>query len=172
MKQSQWRNRMFTAITRASKIVQWSETMLSKLAAFPCIYWGGIYYHLQTRNVFTGICLSSSPSQFPFSSSSDPPPPPPPWHQTWRPTPTATDIWWPSLETSSIMFTWGPPHQYWHLWWPPKHIQLASGWYASYWNAVLFPTVIPCAIHHTGFTRSIYSTSVYVYLHPVFFKTR
>ena len=29
------------------------------------------------------------------------------------------------------------------LWWPPKHVRLASGWYASYWNAFLFKRDFP-----------------------------
>ena len=53
----------------------------------------------------------------------------------WLP---ASDIWWPSLETCSNLFTWWsfPPSTY--IWWLLKHVQLASGWYASYWNAFLF----------------------------------
>ena len=41
---------------------------------------------------------------------------PPPGHQTWDP-PSATDIWWPSLETCSKLFIWNlrTPNWYWHL---------------------------------------------------------
>ena len=45
---------------------------------------------------------------------------------------TASDIWWPSLETCSNLFTWGPPCSI-DIW-----CLLASGRYSSYWNAVLF----------------------------------
>ena len=32
------------------------------------------------------------------------------------PAPTASNIWWPRLETCSNLFTWGrPPNQFWHL---------------------------------------------------------
>ena len=54
--------------------------------------------------------------------------------------PSATDIWWSSLETCSNLFTWGPT--------PPistdtqcqqlKHIWLSSGQYVSYSHAFLF----------------------------------
>ena len=55
-----------------------------------------------------------------------------------------SDIWWPRLETSSNLFTWG------HHWtgprspvlsssgWLLRHVRQASGRYASYWNAFLF----------------------------------
>ena len=51
------------------------------------------------------------------------------------PVPPASDIWSPRLESCSNLFPSGPPPHCWHLvagykWW-------ASGWYASYWNAVL-----------------------------------
>ena len=55
------------------------------------------------------------------------------------PSPPASYIWWPFLETCSNLFTWGsPPHT--HIWGPPigwMHVLLASGRYASHWNAFL-----------------------------------
>ena len=47
-----------------------------------------------------------------------------PGHQTCAPPhvapfslalPPATDIWWPSLDTFSKLYTWGLPRWYWHL---------------------------------------------------------
>ena len=62
---------------------------------------------------------------------------PSPRHQIWDYPPvlssSASDIWWPSLETYSNFFIWTPtPPPSTDIWWP-KHIWLASGWYASYW---------------------------------------
>ena len=37
------------------------------------------------------------------------------------------------------------------LWRPPKHIRLASGLYASYWNAVLFRLLWGCGKDHIPF---------------------
>ena len=37
------------------------------------------------------------------------------------PTPSASDIWWPSLETSSNVFTSGLPHPIADIWWLLKH---------------------------------------------------
>ena len=74
-----------------------------------------------------------------------------PGHQSWGP--LANDIWWPTLEACSSLFTWvpSPPtllqSNIW--WWPLKHIWFTSGRYASYWNAFLLfnefndGTVIP-----------------------------
>ena len=53
----------------------------------------------------------------------------------WLP---ASDIWWPSLETSSNLFTWGSFLPSTDIWWLLKHVQLASERHASYWNAFLF----------------------------------
>ena len=68
----------------------------------------------------------------------------PPRHQTWglpyaSPSYPGSDNWWPSLETCSNLFTWGPPNST-DIWWLPKHICIASGRYASYWNAFLLNT--------------------------------
>ena len=69
-------------------------------------------------------------------------------HGSWQapsPCSPANDIWWTSLETCSNLFIW--PHwiasSHTHccsteIWWPPKHVQLASGWYTPYLNAYLF----------------------------------
>ena len=41
-------------------------------------------------------------------------------------------------------WTWDlryPPPATDTYWWPPKHVRLASGWYASYWNAFLLNVV-------------------------------
>ena len=46
-----------------------------------------------------------------------------------------TDIWWPTLETCSNLFTRGPSPSSHIWWWPLKQVWFASGWYASYWNA-------------------------------------
>ena len=49
--------------------------------------------------------------------------------------PSACDIWWLSLETCWTS-NFKTPLTGTDVWWP-KHIHLASGWYASYWNAFL-----------------------------------
>ena len=60
--------------------------------------------------------------------------------QDWRPVQTclpddpASDIWWPRLATCSLE---DPPTSV-DTWWLMKHVQLASGWYTSYWNDFLF----------------------------------
>ena len=69
-------------------------------------------------------------------------------HGSWQaPSPCfpANDIWWTSLETGSNLFIWpqwiASSHTHCcstQIWWPPKHVQLASGWYTSYLNAYLF----------------------------------
>ena len=46
------------------------------------------------------------------------------------------DIWRPILETCSNLFT--SPPLLTEISWLEKHVRLASGWYASYWNAFLF----------------------------------
>ena len=77
------------------------------------------------------------PSLAPFSWTSDMWSPP---YQTWdSSTPTASDTWWPSLETCWNLFTWGPnpPPTSTDNWWPPKHIQLATGWHVYYRNTFL-----------------------------------
>ena len=53
------------------------------------------------QTVAMGICLGPSPT----SSR----------HGTWES--SDSDIWWPSQESISNLFTWGLPfhHQYWHL---------------------------------------------------------
>ena len=46
---------------------------------------------------------------------------PRPRHRTWDP--SASEIWWPSLETCSNLFTWGtPPLSGTDICWPQKHI--------------------------------------------------
>ena len=57
-----------------------------------------------------------------------------------RPCLAPSDIWWPSMETRSILFTWGHPTGT-DIWWPLKHIWLACGWYTSYWNVFLLLSV-------------------------------
>ena len=64
-------------------------------------------------------------------------------HGIWTPPysdPPCSDIWWPSLETCSNLFTWGSLPPCTDIWWLLKDMQLASGQYASYWNAFLLPT--------------------------------
>ena len=82
-------------------------------------------------NVFTGVCPSFCPwgdignitciMGIGHTVGTYPPPP-------------ASDIWWSSLETCSILFTSGPIH-------PPAVLTSSgghrSGRYASYWNALL-----------------------------------
>ena len=77
-------------------------------------------------NVFSCVCLSVCLSTVKGSHmfitydvldlTVKPPPHPSPL-QTWDMDPhlPASDIWWPSLETCSKLFTWGPNPQYWHL---------------------------------------------------------
>ena len=110
------------------------------------------FYSPQTKlrkgNIFTAVCHSVREMCIgPWVSTH---------YQTWDLPPT-TDIWWLSLETWDL-----PSPCYWHLvvitgylfklvhlrtypqtstcskWWLPKHVQLVSGWNASYCNAVLF----------------------------------
>ena len=54
----------------------------------------------------------------------------------YRVQPHASDIFWPRLDTSSNLFTWGPPSPTGG--WLLKHALWASGRYASYWNDSLF----------------------------------
>ena len=68
---------------------------------------------------------------------------PHPYPRTWDltvqgpPAPTS-DIWLQRLETCSNMLTWGnTPNWCWHLV-ATEAVRLASGQYASYWNAFLF----------------------------------
>ena len=49
--------------------------------------------------------------------------------------PPVCDIWWLSLETCWTS-NFKTPLTGTEVWWP-MHIHLASGWYASYWNAFL-----------------------------------
>ena len=63
----------------------------------------------------------------------------PSWHGTWVPN-TPSCLWYLVLITENLfkLVYWRIyPHGADTWWWPLKHIQLASGWYASYWNAVL-----------------------------------
>ena len=67
-----------------------------------------------------------------------PPPIPcynPPRHETWDSLAllTASDTWWPSLETCSNLFTWGPS--------PPPPRILVTMRCTSYWNAFLFKSL-------------------------------
>ena len=57
-----------------------------------------------------------------------------------KPSPPASDIWWPSLETCSNLFISGCPHpQEWHLVLAiGAHTVSASDQYACYLNAFLF----------------------------------
>ena len=93
---------------------------------------------LREGNVFGRVCLSvhreegsmwTLPMIGPHCTA-------PPRTESW-PRPPASDIWLPRLESCSNVFPSGPSPHCWHLvagykWW-------ASGWYASYWNAVLSP---------------------------------
>ena len=49
------------------------------------------------------------------------------------------DIWWPLLGTWSNLDSTrqGPAPTVTDIWWPPKHVRLATGRLASYWNALL-----------------------------------
>ena len=40
-----------------------------------------------------------------------------------------------------------PPHRTDIKWWPPKHVWLASGWYASYWDAFSLCAIASFMIH-------------------------
>ena len=91
---------------------------------------------LREGNVFSRICLSRGVD---IGTALHPPPPdmgPP------GPGSPASDIWWPSLEICSNLFI--EPHctgllspTSTDIWWPLKYIRLASGRYASLWNAFL-----------------------------------
>ena len=48
---------------------------------------------------------------------------------------TSGDHNWRPVQTCSLVLI-VQPHST-DIWWSPKHIWLASGWYASYWNAFL-----------------------------------
>ena len=65
-----------------------------------------------------------------------------PKHQTWEPPalapPPVSDIWWPSLETCSNMFTSRSLLTSTDIYWQSTHVRLASAQYASYWNVFLF----------------------------------
>ena len=45
---------------------------------------------------------------------------------------------WRPVQTCSLGLTAQTPSTGTDIWWPPKHILLASGRYASYWNGFLF----------------------------------
>ena len=85
------------------------------------IFWqGSVYHSVQGRSpcVRYPWCIGLHCAGFPCSGPIiDMEPPwlqPRPRHRTWDP--SASEIWWPSLETCSNLFTWGPPpFWYWHL---------------------------------------------------------
>ena len=51
--------------------------------------------------------------------------------------PAASDTWWSSLDLFKLKYLSPTGNDIWC----PKQVQLASGWYACYWNAFLFE---PC----------------------------
>ena len=66
-----------------------------------------------------------------------------PWHCQCPPPPPprASAIWWQSFLTCPNAYAWGPPPHTQVLasgeMTTQKHIQLASGWYASHWKSCL-----------------------------------
>ena len=114
--------------------------------------------HQREGNVFIQVCLSTGGSNMTIIQDAldHPPLPPPPdmgphWTGTPPPPdmdltgqgPPTSDIWWPSLETCSNLFTSGLPPTSAYIWWPLKYVRsaLVSRRYASYWNAFLFYSV-------------------------------
>ena len=103
---------------------------------------GSGFYYRPPRKLREGnshVCLSKGYPMWPFPivhwTSPDRNPQPRSAHGTsLHMHPTASDIWWPRLETCSKFFTW----------WLLKQIWLASGWYASYWNTFLC-IILKCA---------------------------
>ena len=53
--------------------------------------------------------------------------------------PSVSDIWWPSLETCSNMFTSRSLLTSTDIYWPSTHV---SAQYASYWNVFLFNHIL------------------------------
>ena len=63
--------------------------------------------------MFSQLCVCLSTETHPHN-----PPPTPPHIRHGTPWSLTSDIWWPSLETCSNLFTWPPsshPNWYWHL---------------------------------------------------------
>ena len=102
------------------------------------------FYHPPTKlwegNIFSNVCLSvclftSAEGLLTITNNAldslyrDPPNLVPP---------RASDIWWPSMETCSILFTSGPPQLVLTPVAIEAHTVGASGQYASYWNTFLY----------------------------------
>ena len=97
---------------------------------------------------------------------STPPPTPLPWIQDMGPTPP---LGYQTYNISPSLCYWPIPHEYWHL-----LVVTESGWYVSYWNAVLsaigvilwcfYVITIKCTLHFDVTIMSSYAVALFHFM--------